>query len=112
MKLLDEFSWETLNLFLGDRFERKLAANTWVWRSSGAIPTFKVRLYGTVVAEVGKEHVRLDSGGWQTATTKDRMNRALYPIGWRVDQIKHVWQVRNLETGETRDYVDGMELKK
>ena len=55
----------------------------------------------------------LDSGGWQTVTTKERMNKFL-PIGWYLTQSKNVWY---LERGRWDDpdreeyvYKDGITI--
>jgi len=38
----------------------------------------------------------LDSGGWRTATTKDRINKYL-PAPWRVRQVDGSWFLHNLD---------------
>jgi hypothetical protein len=52
---------------------------------------FAVRLHGTDVVSFHPDgSIVLDSGGWQTVTTKDRMNKYL-PAGWRVNQERGTW---------------------
>ena len=52
--------------------------------------------------------ITLDSGGYQTVTTKDRMNRFL-PLGYRVYQKDFDWYLQTPEG--TREYQDGMQIK-
>ena len=56
----------------------------------------------------------VNSGGWQTVTTKERINRYL-PEGWRLHQKDFVWYLSN-STGvnglSDREFVDGLELLK
>jgi hypothetical protein len=68
---------------LGARASRKIANNTYleVWGSD-----IGVRLHRTVIVVFQADGaIRLDNGGWDTTTTRDRMNRCL-PGGWRVER--------------------------
>ena len=56
----------------------------------------------------GSSTITLDSGGYQTVTTKDRMNRFL-PLGYRVYQKDFDWYLQTPEG--TREYQDGMQIK-
>jgi len=49
----------------------------------------------------------LNSGGWKTVTTKDRINREL-PPGYSLSQDKGEWYIRNGEC--TVPYFDGMRV--
>lgn len=52
---------------------RVVARNTWRYRTADGIE--HVRLHGTDVVEfLPKGRIRLNSGGWKTVTTKDRIN--------------------------------------
>lgn len=74
-------SWSDANRILHYRQDpdgrpintRKIANNTWLERRpTGAIA---VRLHRTdVVTWLPSGHVRFDSGGWNTITTRERMN--------------------------------------
>jgi hypothetical protein len=96
---------------LGSRDSRKVGNNTYLERLDDE--TIGLRLHSTYVVKFhANGHVTLDSGGWQTVTTKERMN---WVDGIRVYSDKHVWYVRRIfgETfaeGETSTYVDGMVL--
>jgi len=49
--------------------------------------TSKVFLYGNLIAEVGKGFVKLYDGGWQTVTTKSRLNAILVEHGKDGDHV-------------------------
>ena len=69
------------------RERRKLANNTYLERRS--LGEIAVRLHSTDILTFHEDgRVVLNSGGWTTVTTKDRMNRYL-PDGW------HVWSERS-----------------
>ena len=55
-----------------------------------------VRLHGNKIAEVGDTFIRLFDGGWQTNTTKSRLNAILFEhgdVGDRVFQKNFDWFV-------------------
>lgn len=82
---------------------RKVANNTWAERRDDMIA---IRLHSTDVATFAPDGtITLDSGGWLTATTKDRIHDAL-PGGWRVWQERGRWYVSG--NGHTYAYADGM----
>ncbi len=72
-----------------------------------------VTLYQTVVFRKTKTGFILNSGGWRTKTTKDRMNQALRENGlpFSVYQEKRQWFVWNRESGDTMDFSDNMEIQ-
>ena len=61
--------------------------------------------------------ITLNSGGWQTVTTKVRMNQYAHEFAngaYSVYQQKGVWYVRihtGPQAGQTVDFFDGMEIK-
>jgi hypothetical protein len=59
-----------------------------------------------VVESADGDRLRLDSHGYQTATTKERINRHT-PAGYRVVQRDYEWHVETLD-GERIDFADGM----
>lgn len=81
--------------------KRKLANNTYlVVRDDGG---FGVKLHDTEVVIHYPESVILDSGGWQTVTTKERMNRF---SDYGVFSEKGVWYV--CVNGADVSFADGM----
>lgn len=71
---------------------------------------YAIRLHSTDIVTFYKDgSVKLDSGGWQTVTTKARMNEILQPMGITIDQKKSVWYLRELGSAtRTIKYFDGM----
>jgi hypothetical protein len=84
----------------------KLAHNTRCVRTiSGA----RVILHSTTILTFTWDGVRLNSGGYRTRTTQQRMN-ALIPTPWRIVQRDFAWYALNTATGEAHPYRDGMRL--
>ena len=57
----------------------------------------EVRLHGNLIAEIGDNFIRLFDGGWQTTTTKSRLNAILSEHGEQGDcvfQKNFEWFVR------------------
>jgi hypothetical protein len=82
----------------------KLGHNTHLVKTDGGVG---VRLHGTVVVDfLDSGDIVLDSGGFETRTTKDRINRYC-PIG--VYQHQYEWF---LNTTNKRPFVRGMIVRK
>lgn len=82
---IPEFTLEFAQSFLGERVERKLSHNTYVHRASvtdgvgGRISGYGVTLHRTMiyfVSDCGR-FLRLDTGGWHSVTTKQRLHQLL-----------------------------------
>jgi hypothetical protein len=70
--------------------------------------TRRIRLHDTDVVTIEKRgNIILDSGGWQTVTTKDRMNQVL-PSGWGIYSNRG-WLIRTPQG--TFPYADGAKFK-
>lgn len=54
-----------------------------------------VQLWHTVVVEFDNVEIRLNTGGWKTVTTKNRMNQTAheYHLGYKVYQQNFEWFV-------------------
>tara|TARA_Y100001973_G_C5209218_1_gene344282 strand:+ start:23058 stop:23576 length:519 start_codon:yes stop_codon:yes gene_type:complete len=99
----------------------KIAHNTYLapgqcdfmprWTGKREDVCYVIKLHGHSIVEFRPNgEVMLDSCGWRTRTTKDRMNRAL-PDGQRVYQSQHEWFISAYNT-EVQDntvweYFDG-----
>lgn len=96
--------------FLGGRGERAILNNTWIVRTGP--DTIGVKLHGTVILTYcASGTVQVNSGGYQTGTTKDRLNRFL-PLPYRVTQSKLEWTIYNARTGETVcEFANGLTLE-
>jgi hypothetical protein len=70
----------------------------------------RVIYHSTAVVEVTPAGLRLESGGWRTATTKTRMNQASnqYALGFKVFARARAWYVSY--RGEELPFVDGLIL--
>lgn len=70
---------------------KKVERNTYIEWNDVFDGVFYLRLHATRVLEFHADgRVVLNSGGWRTVTTKDRMNRFL-PLAWHVGSNKGVW---------------------
>jgi hypothetical protein len=71
-----------------------------------------VRYHQTDVVAFDAESIRLNSGGWRTATTKLRMNQTAnqFGLGFSVYQHKFEWFV--CFGGMRLEYIDGMVLSR
>lgn len=84
--------YQNLSTALKNRLTKKLANHTYAKRIDGE--TIAVRLHETNILTFSKNgKVTLNSGGWKTPTTKERMNSYL-PIG-RIEQSKGQWFLQN-----------------
>lgn len=111
---LDNLTLAKLESHLGNRTERGLSNNTKVARDfqgnlviilhRTAIVTYKRDVGGEVT-------MTLDSGGWRTTTTKQRMN-AFLPHRYRIFADKGTWyiQIRSTAGDDVIDYDDGINL--
>ena len=72
----------------------KAISNNQDWQSGNTSVHFNeednvsvVRLHGNKIAEVGDTFIRLFDGGWQTNTTKSRLNAILSEHGESGDRV-------------------------
>ena len=84
-------------------------------------PVSHVYLHGNKIAEVGDDFLKLFDGGWQTTTTKSRLNALLSEFGYTcgtkreyVFQKQFEWFVNYFNVKANRievvPFVDGMVL--
>ncbi len=91
---------------LGSRDSLKIGHNTYLERMLS--DDIGIRLHATtIVAFLAEGGVILNSGGWQTVTTKERMNRYL-PAGVSVVRNKKAWYVLDREAMNETEFSDGM----
>jgi len=83
--------------------DRKLAHNTYRVTLNGQPG---VMFHRTVIIERVSNGYRLNSGGYETVTTKQRLN-ALMPGGYRIHQSDFRWYL-TLTYGEVVPFEDGM----
>jgi hypothetical protein len=92
----------------GYKSAKRIARNTWRYtRSDGSVA---IKLHRTdVCVRDTKGKITLNSGGWHTPTTKDRINIGLSGTGYSIYQNASKWYVRSGSEGECV-YFDGMVL--
>ncbi len=75
-----------------------------------------IRYHSTEVVKFNTDEIILNSGGWQTKTTKSRMNKVsdAFQLGFRVSQRQGEWFVDYFanEIGDTYSFRDGMILER
>lgn len=94
---------------LRQRDEVKVCHNTVARINHGVFntPNVIVRFHATdIVSFLGNGAIRLNSGGYRTVTTKQRMNALLRHRGISISQKDFAWFVTD-ESG-TREFEDGM----
>ncbi len=86
---------------------RTIGYNTYLEKDSWESGTIHVRLHATniVTFYACTDSVRVNTGGWQTITTRERMNRYL-PEGFRVFNSKRVMWM-GLPDGTRVEFQDG-----
>lgn len=104
--LANVHSYHSAVTFLGNRAERKLAHNTYVYRIDDE--SVGVTLHNTrIVTYYLDGRVQLNSGGWSTSTTKDRINKLL-PDGYSLWQHKFDWFVQHRSWPFAVEFKDNM----
>lgn len=96
-----------LNDFLGSKNEKKIGHNT-VARRNGEDIEIVLHWTAIVVVKPGNSVV-LNSGGYRSATTKERINQFL-PSGVSLFQKAGAWYLRFHATGEVVDFHDGIRV--
>ena len=99
---------------LGDENDMKIGHKTYLYRINNGVGGFGITYHDTTIITI--DHIfhaelsydgdvyTLNHGGWDTPTTKDRMNKLLPNA--RVNQVNHIWYV-----GE-EEYYNGMVINK
>jgi hypothetical protein len=101
-----EATYEGWMAFL-DGKDRKIGHNTYASVMPDAVA---IRYHGTVIVKFYNEGtIVLNSGGWQTSTTKNRMNMLL-PRRYGISQKDFVWRL--MDHHEVVDhFFDGIEIR-
>ena len=93
--------------FLKGKESRKIGNNTFVERISDF--EIGVRYHRTMIVKMDPTGVlTISTGGWETVTTKDRLNQFLRCRGVSIFQKKGNWYING--TNETLPYQDGMQV--
>ena len=99
-----------LALLNGTEFNKQNMSVTRNRHDSGCIT---MRLHGNTIAQKIGDTIRLKDGGWQTNTTKERLNGILELIGsdLRVKQKDFAWYVVSFNDSRITPFEDGFIVK-
>ena len=94
---------------LNGKSQVKIGHNTYMRiEHNEGLAEIKIRLHDTDVVTFTEDfNIILDDGGWQTVTTKERINRYL-PSGWKLYQKDYQWFID--ADGDTHKYYEGISL--
>lgn len=92
---------------------KKMKYNTWYFKD--ATEAEHIRLYDTciIIKYKDRSEVKLDSGGFKTATTKNRINEFLpmfFDSDWKLIQKKGIWYLRSESLDKEILFSDNMRL--
>lgn len=90
---------------LKGRDQKKIGNNTWLIQQGE--DTIVVRYHRTNIASYSPGVATFTSGGWETYTTKDRLNQLL-PSRYSIFQKKHRWYLWDRLADDTSDWYDGI----
>ena len=68
-------------------------------------------LHDTKIALIKDDCIIINSGGYRTNTTKERLNGILLSVGYIIVQEKNKWFVCNMLSGEIIDFIDNIKIK-
>ena len=91
------------------RGSKVLSKHDKIYREDGRC---KVRLHRTDVVDIDpiNAEARLNTGGWYTTTTKDRINRIIEDAGYQIFQKDYTWYIKDPQ-GNVRVFEDNMVIK-
>ena len=85
---------------------RRIAHNTWVERTADKGVAVIFHATPILTYDLAMGTVEVNSGGYRTSTTKQRLN-ALLPQHLRVHQQDFTWHVSDYRTGVRCEFEDG-----
>lgn len=101
--------------FTGRRFNvpRTVRNNTQVLADmEGEQVVFEVTLHGSTIAKIRSDSVQVWAGKFRTATTRNRLNDVLLPLGYCISGAGGTWVVAptdvELTEGDVVPFRDGM----
>ena len=84
--------------------KRKLQNNTYLTKTENG---YGIKLHDTIIVEYTPQKTILNSNGWQTVTTKSRMNNYM-PSGYSLYQEQGIWFIaKHGEWENSLPYADG-----
>jgi hypothetical protein len=102
-----DLNYDSLNRFVGGKEMKKLGNNTIVHKIDEK--TIGVKYHRTDIIKIDQDNtVILNTNGWETTTTKDRLNQFLRCRGYHIFQKKGIWYLSGKE--DTFKYEDGVRI--
>lgn len=99
--------YESLDNMLGEKNVRKIGYETIIHRLGDF--EIGIKYHNTDIIKIDLTNiVTLNTGGWETRTTKDRLNQFLDCRGLYIYQKRNVWYIVN--NGEHIEYKDHMKI--
>ena len=99
--------YRSLSYLIDGRESKKIGNNTIVHRLDD--DTVAIKYHRTNILKINQENVvTISTGGWETVTTKDRLNQFLRCRGFYIFQKKGTWYISGND--ETVPYEDGMRI--
>ena len=88
----------------------KVGNNTWLGYDEPS-QSFLYKLHNTVIVKINSDGTyTLNSGGWQTVTTKERINRFSHVMGGSITQRDYQWFWNSDCYPEVIPFKDGMRV--
>jgi hypothetical protein len=98
-------NYDTLKEELGNRESKKIGHNTLLSKTD--FNEIGIRYHSTYIIKIDPTNIiKLDTKGWWTKTTKDRLNQFLNCRGVSIYQEKDMWYIRG--NNGTFKYDDGI----
>lgn len=85
--------------------------NDYFKRDNTTVHNGIMTLHRTIIAKQVNGVLTIDTDGYLTNTTKERLNGVLMSIGWKIYQKDFKWYLYNFTTKETIPYQDNIKLK-
>lgn len=87
---------------------RKIAGNTYKIETADG---YTIRFHDTDIITLQADGMKLNNGGYMTATTKRRINEHL-PAGYVISQKNFEWFLVDMKSGKITPFINGMIIKK
>ena len=71
-----------------------------------------IKFHETYIFTEKGNQITLNSGGWKTRTTKERLNDLILQYGFYLHQEKSIWYIGSRKIGKTVVFFDGIKISK
>lgn len=88
----NNMNYDELDEFLGNKSERKVGHNTIIHKNYDG--DIAIKYHNTDIVTINRlDNLKLNNGGWETSTTKGRLNQ-LVPPNVSIYSEKGLWKVK------------------